>query len=721
MNAAAAGWFRRLQVRHCLVGRVRFQYACAPDAPRDAASLERMVIALHGVERVRVNPRAASLLVWFDPALTDVSRLSVALRAMPVPPSLSAPESAQAQAHGASLALTGAALLVSRSLRAGLQAPTSFGAALPLLGEALDDFIEHGITSHVLEAVAVGISIGRKDYFAANTTSFLLALGEYLEARIARRSDNMLCRLLMPTNEAVWVERRGREECLPPEQVRTGDTVIAATGTVIAVDGTVLGGEALVNEATMTGESVPVMRRRGDGVLSGTTVEEGRLRIYAERVGAQAAAARIAEFVQRSLTSKSDTQLAASRMADRLVPMVLALAALTWMASRDWQRVAAVLQADYSCALKLATPVAFKAAMYAAGRSGILVKGAQALERLAEADSFVFDKTGTLTHGRLEVTDSVALASGYRPEDLLNLAASVEEHYFHPLARAVVEASQQLDASRHFDHTEVEFIVAHGVASEIDGRRIVVGSRHFLEDHEGICVRTHAQTIETLARRGRTLLYVGYDQQLLGVIGLRDTLRENTAHTLARLRAQGVRHIAMITGDCADNAQALARQLGLDAFYADVLPEDKAAIVEQMRAQGARVAFVGDGVNDAPALSCAHVGISMHRGADIARLASDIALLEDDIARVADACALAQGNRRRVNNNFRLAVGLNSAILGAAAFGWLRPVSTSMLHNGSTIGILLHALLGARLPGARRSRSWQARERMPLQEKATCC
>ncbi|MBQ1657251.1 MAG: heavy metal translocating P-type ATPase, partial [Rhodocyclaceae bacterium] len=522
---------------------------------------------------------------WFDPAQTDVARLGAALRAMPVPPSLSAPESAQAQAHGASLALTGAALLVSRSLRAGLQAPTSFGAALPLLGEALDDFIEHGITSHVLEAVAVGISIGRKDYFAANTTSFLLALGEYLEARIARRSDNMLCRLLLPTSDAVWVERRGREERLPPEQVRTGDTVIAATGTVIPVDGTVLGGEALVNEATMTGESVPVMRRRGDGVLSGTTVEEGRLRIYAERVGAQAAAARIAEFVQRSLTSKSDTQLAASRMADRLVPMVLALAALTWMASRDWQRVAAVLQADYSCALKLATPVAFKAAMYAAGRAGILVKGAQALERLAEADTFVFDKTGMLTHGRLEVTDSVALASGYRPEDLLNLAASVEEHYFHPLARAVVEASQQLDASRHFDHTEVEFIVAHGVASEIDGRRIVVGSRHFLEDHEGICVRPHAQTIASLARRGRTLLYVGYDQQLLGVIGLRDTLRENTVATLARLRAQGVRHIAMITGDCADNAQALARQLGLDAFYADVLPEDKAAIVEQMRAQ----------------------------------------------------------------------------------------------------------------------------------------
>lgn len=350
-----------------------------------------------------------------------------------------------------------------RAVRVARARRSASGAALPLLGEALDDFIEHGITSHVLEAVAVGISIGRKDYFAANTTSFLLALGEYLEARIARRSDNMLCRLLMPAPDAVWVERCGREERLSPAELKTGDTVIAATGTVIAVDGTVLGGEALVNEATMTGESVPVMRRRGDAVLSGTMVEEGRLRIYAERVGAQAAVSRIAEFVQRSLTSKSDTQLAASRMADRLVPMVL----------------------------------------------------------------------------------------------------------------------------------------------------------------------------------------------------------------------------------------ALARQLGLDAFYADVLPEDKAAILEQMRAAGARVAFVGDGVNDAPALSCAHVGISMHRGAQIARMVSDIALLEDDIARVADARALAQGNRRRVNNNFRLTVGLNSAILTAAAFGWLRPVSASMLHNGSTIGILLHALLGA--------------------------
>ncbi len=698
----SGGWVSALEPVHATRGRVRWRYACRPGAPADPHALERAVATVAGVRKARTNAAARALVVEFDAAQTSAERIALDILRM-VPAQARKAGARNGEPSVAPVALSAATLLATRSLQPGLQAPVAFGTAIPLLGEAVDDFLEKGVTSHVLEAMAVAISIGRRDYLAANTTSFLLALGEYLESSIERRSDDLLKHLLKPAVDEIWVERDGAEIQIEAAEVRVGDTVIAATGSMIAVDGTVLGGEAMVNEATMTGESVPVARRRGDAVLSGTLVQEGRLRIYAEKVGAQAAAARIADFVEQSLAVKSTTQLEASRMADRLVPIVLGLAGATWLVSRDWERVAAVLQADYSCALKLSTPVAFKSAMYTAGKSGMLVKGAKALERLAEADTFVFDKTGTLSTGKLEVTDSVAFKPGYSPEDLINLAASVEEHYFHPLALAVVEASRRLDSPRHFDHKEVEFIVAHGVASVIDGRRIVVGSRHFVEDDEGIPVAEHREVIDRLHLEGKTLLYIGFGGELLGVLALRDGLRANSAGTIRRLRRLGVKRVLMLTGDHPERARAMAEELGLDDFHAGLLPQDKADILQRLAAEGARIAFVGDGVNDAPALSGAHVGISMHNGADVARLASDLALLEDDIARVADAKALALATRRLIDSNFKLTVGLNTTILSAAAFGLLTPIAASALHNGTTIAILLRALAGAGLPRDRRT------------------
>ncbi|WP_412851603.1 heavy metal translocating P-type ATPase [Ectothiorhodospira shaposhnikovii] len=690
-----APWFARLEPVHAVAGRIRLRYWCRPGMPLEPHRIERAVESLQGVCRVRVNRRIQCLVIHYEDGLTDPVHLESALLSLTAPAvSLTAP---LPERHGSGLAavgLSGAVMLLSRWLPLWLRLPLTLLTALPVAGEAVQDLFRKGISSHVLEALAVVISIGRRDYFAANTTIFLLALGEYLEHTIERRSDELLKHLLHPADAEVWVERGGVEVLISAREVRVGDTVIAATGTVIPVDGTVLGGEALVNEATMTGESVPVIRRRGDPALSGTLVEEGRIRIYAEKVGHHAAAARIADFVEQSLNVKSHTQLEASQLADRLVPMVLGLSAGTWAVSRDWNRVAAVLQADYSCALKLATPVAFKSSMYRAGKTGMLVKGAGALERLAEADTVVFDKTGTLTCGELEVTDSIAFDAAFTSEDLINLAASVEEHYFHPLAIAVVEAAERLPHQQHFNHKEVEFIVAHGVASVIDDKRIVVGSRHFLEEHEGIAIAPQTQVIESLKRQGKTLLYIGFGGELLGVLGLKDRLRHNSADTVARLRGLGIERIYMLTGDHEDRAGEMAALLGLDGYHAELLPEDKARILQELSAQGARIAFVGDGINDAPALSGAHVGIAMHQGAEIARLAADITLLEDDIARVADARALALSTRGLIDSNFRLTVGLNTAILSAAAFGWLSPVAASLLHNGSTIAILLRALSG---------------------------
>lgn len=690
-----SAWFVSVERVHQTHGRARWHYRFRPKTPQSAKDVTLAASNLPGVLTARVNAKAHSLVVKFDLSVTDADTIESHLRHLAPPPVLRSGKSGTVDIGLEPVIASLIPLLGARYLPETLKTTVTLAAARPMLTHALADLKENGLTSHVLEAMAVSISIARKDYLAANTTNFMLALGEYLEESIARRSEGLLKHLVHPVSDEVWVEKVGQEILTPANEIEVGDTVVAVTGTVIPIDGTVLGGEATINEASMTGESTPVVKVRGDAVLSGTLIEEGRIRIYAEHVGSKTAAARIADYVEQSLTAKSDAQLQASRLADRLVPAVLGLAGASFVLTRDWERTASVLQADYSCALKLATPVAFKSSMYAGGKSGILFKGATAVERLAEADTVVFDKTGTLTTGLLQVTDSIALDNAFTPDDLICLAASVEEHYFHPLAIAVVTAARNAHG-RHFDHTEVEFVVAHGVASEVDGKRIVIGSRHFVEEDEGISVAGHAKTIRRLYREGKTLLYIGYGGRLIGLLALKDKLRDNSAETIARLRSLGVKRILMLTGDHCERADELAKALGIDEFHAELLPEDKAGIIERMTAAGARIAFVGDGINDAPALAGAHVGIAMQKGADIARLSADIALLEDDIARVADAKGIANGAMRLIDTNYRLAVGLNTAILGAAALGVLRPIAAATLHNGTTIGILLNAFLGGK-------------------------
>ncbi|PKU24718.1 heavy metal translocating P-type ATPase [Telmatospirillum siberiense] len=683
-------WFIAVDIVHRVPGRLRLRYRCRAGTPAEAACIRRAAAEIDGVLAARVNPAVHALILSFDPARTDAPDLRRAVMALR-PPAVAEPSAGETDGGGRQVAVGLLALAGSGRLPPPARLAVTAAAAVPVLRHAARDLAGTGVTSHVLEGVAVAISLARGDYLAANTTTFMLALGEYLENSIARRSDALLKHLLRPTGDEVWILREGQEVSVPATAVAVGDTVIVGAGAVVPVDGTVLSGEGTVNQAAMTGESVPTVKGRGDAMLSGTVVEEGRLAIYAEHVGPHTAAARIARYVEQSLEAKSRTQMEASRLADRLVPAVLGMAGASFVISGDWRRAASVLQADYSCALKLATPVAFKSAMYGAGKAGILVKGADVLERLAEADTFIFDKTGTLTSGILQVTDAITFDSAYSADDLICLAASVEEHYFHPLALAVVAAARET-RYRHFDHQDVEFIVAHGVTSIVDGKRIVVGSRHFVEEDEGIDIGPHRRVVDRLYRDGKTLLFIGFGGTLLGILALKDAVRDASAGTVARLRRLGVKRILLLTGDHHERAAEMAGQLGLDGFHAELLPEDKSRIIEELSREGARIAFVGDGINDAPALAGAHIGIAMQKGADIARLTADVALLEDDIACVADAKAIANAAMDRVAANYRLTVGLNSAILAAAAFGLLSPIATALLHNGATVAILLNAL-----------------------------
>ena len=446
----------------------------------------------------------------------------------------------------------------------------------------------------------------------------------------------------------------------------------------------------------MTGEAEPVPKSRGDRVISGTVVDEGRIKIWAENVGADTATARIKDYIQSSLNEKSAIGLKATKLADKLVPVTLSLAGVSYLINRDMNSVASVLQADYSCALKLATPVAFKSSISKAGRNGILIKGAKAIEALSAADTFVFDKTGTLTHGRLSVVEIYSFKQGFSDADILNLTASAEEHYFHPVAEAIVEAAKTR-GFHHIHHDEVEFIVAHGVKTGMNGKEVVIGSRHFLEDDEMIDFSAHEETIQKALNSGLTLLYIGYDKELVGVIAMKDDMRENAADMIARLRNLGVKEIIMLSGDIKSKAEEVGRELGCDRVFAECLPTDKAEIIERLKAEGKNVAFIGDGINDAPSLTKANVGISMHKGADIAKATADISLLKDDIMSVAIAKELAVKTMKLIGSNFNSTVGINTAILSAATLGMLNPIATAILHNGTTIWLLLNSMKGVKI------------------------
>jgi heavy metal translocating P-type ATPase len=592
----------------------------------------------------------------------------------------------------------GAMALEVLSSNENLKFTASSLAYTPWFIDGVKEFFTEGLTSRVLEATAIGVSIARKDYLAANGTTLMLEVGEYMEDTITHQSDDLIKELSKPNIKEAWIEvvEDGKEflKQVRASKIEVGDIVVIGAGETIPVDGHVLVGNASVNQVSMTGESEPIKRGRGDRVISGTVVEDGRIKIWAEHVGEHTATARIEKYITSSLNEKSDIGLKATRLADKLVPVTLSLAGLSYFVAKDpVEAVASVLQADYSCALKLATPVAFKSSISKAGKDGILIKGAKSIENLAEVDTFVFDKTGTLTHGELEVVGIESFDDEWGEEKILNLTASAEEHYFHPVAEAVVKAAKN-KGFVHMHHEEVEFIVAHGVKTVVDGKEVIIGSRHFLEDDENIDFVNFNES--KYSTEEYAILYIGYDKKLLGTIIMVDKVRENAKSVLKRLKDLGVKKTVMLTGDVEAKADKLAKEVGIDEVYSNLKPTDKADIVSKLQSQGLKVAFVGDGINDTPALISSDVGISMSKGADIAKVSADVSLLKDDISAVADVKELSVKTIELVKRNFDLTIGINSGILTGATFGLFSPLTTAILHNGTTIGLLLNSIRGVK-------------------------
>ena len=660
----------------------------------DESRLEARISEFRYAKSVRVNKKAKSVIIGFESNFDEIKEFIENLPIENFNKQKVSPNKSKIYKAATALAVTP---FIADN---GAKALSSLIAAAPLLKEGASEALKGGITSKVLEATAVGVSLARRDFLAANSTNLMLTIGEYMEESAVHRSDDLIKELARPNIEEVWIEvnNHGKKSLkkIATADVKVGDIVVVGAGESIGIDGYIVEGTASVNQVSMTGEAEPVKKERGDRVMSGTVVEDGRIKIWAESIASESATARIKSYIQSSLNEKSAVGLKATKLADKLVPVTLSLAGVSYLLSRDMTRVASVLQADYSCALKLATPVAFKSSISKAGRNGVLIKGAKAIEALASADTFVFDKTGTLTHGSLSVVKVHSFKKEFTEAQLLNLTASAEEHYFHPVAEAIVKAAREI-GFHHIHHDEVEFIVAHGVKTYVGGKEVVIGSRHFLEDDEQISFSKHEKIIKNEVDSGLTLLYVGYDKELLGVIAMRDTMRENAAQTLARLRKLGVKELIMLTGDVQSKAGQVASELGIDRVYANCLPTDKAGIIEQLKAEGKKVAFVGDGINDAPSLTKAHVGISMQKGADIAKATADISLLKDDIGSVAVAKDAANKTIKLINANFNATVGINSLILAGATFGFFNPIATAVLHNGTTIGLLANSMKGVKL------------------------
>ena len=543
----------------------------------------------------------------------------------------------------------------------------------------------------VLDALSIGVSLLRGDFGTAGSVMFLLNLGSLLEEWTRKKSLDDLARSMALNVDKVWVRSQGTEVLVPLTKVRSGDEVVVRSGNMIPLDGTVLEGEAMVNQAALTGEAMPVRKAEGATLYAGTVVEEGECVFIAKAEGGSNRYDKIVAMIEESEKLKSSTENRALVLADKLVPWCLGATVVTYLLTRNATRAISCLMVDFSCALKLSMPLAVLSAMRECGSYHITVKGGKYLEALSQADTIVFDKTGTLTRATPQVVEVVPF-SGCNEREVLQLAACLEEHFPHSMANAVVRAAKEHGISHEEMHSEVEYIVAHGIASRVGGQRVVIGSHHFVFEDEKCTIPAAEQQKFDALKPAYSHLYMAASGQLVGVICISDPLRPEAAAVLNGLRALGIRNTVMMTGDSERTAAAIAKQVGVDRFFAEVLPEDKANFVQQAKAEGHTVVMIGDGINDSPALSAADIGIAINSGAAIAREIADVTIKADSLEELVALKAIANSLQKRVHANYRFVLTFNSALIALGALGILQPASSAMLHNLSTIGISLKSM-----------------------------
>ncbi len=672
-------------------GRLRLALTLPRFPAVDRCGVEAQFRDLAGVEEVSFSPRTGTLLVRHDRKQTTRSAILEQISAAPIPATRRPRPASELEIKKQTAIRSGLLLLARPLIPPPVRPILAIYGALPIFKRGLVAVRERKLNVDLLDASAVGAAMATREFFTASLITALLKFGEYLEEWTRGESRRLLSDMFHTGDEWAWVVREGEEVRLPLEEVVEGDTVIVRIGGLIPVDGTVLEGEALVNQSSLTGEGLPVAKRKGLSVYAGTAIEEGGLRVLATQVGDKTRAARVVKTIEAAETVKAESQSKSEEMAERIVPYSFLLSGLTFLVTGSISRSAAVLLVDYSCAIKLSTPLAILTSLARSARHRVLIKGGKYLEKLAHADAFVLDKTGTLTEATPEVAEVVNF-QGFTREFVLKQAACVEEHFPHPVANAVVRQSEREGLSHAEEHAEVEYVLAHGIASWLQGKRIVVGSRHFVHEDEGIDVSVGESYVKTFSARGNSILYVAVGGKLAGLIAIHDPLRQDAKHFVAALMEGGIERVVMLTGDNEATARTIAASLGIGEYHAQAMPDRKVEVVRDLQDQGFTVAMVGDGINDSPALSQADVGISMRHGADIAREACDVLLLDGTLEDILTARAVSREAMDLVEHNFRTIVAVNSAALLLAVTGAAPPVFSATIHNLSTLLVGLRSL-----------------------------
>ena len=543
----------------------------------------------------------------------------------------------------------------------------------------------------VLDATAISVSVFRKDFATADSVMFLLGIGGIIEEWTHKKSVGDLARSMSLNVKKVWLKREDQEILVKSSEVQPGDEIIVHMGNVIPFDGEVSDGEGMVNQASLTGEAMPVRRVSGQSVYAGTVLEEGELQIRVKAVTGSTRYEKIVGMIENSEKLKSSVEGKAEHLADRLVPYTLLGTGVAWLLTRNVTRTLSVLMVDFSCALKLAMPITVLSAIREAGENHITVKGGKFLEAVADADTIVFDKTGTLTKATPTVKDVVVFGE-YPKEEALRVAACLEEHFPHSMAKAVVDAAKECNLSHEEMHSKVEYIVAHGISSYINDKKVVIGSSHFVfEDEECTIDPQYQDRYDTLPSE-YSHLYLAIEHKLAAVICIEDPLREEAAEMVKSLKAAGITKVVMMTGDSERTAAAIAKRVGVDEYYAEVLPEDKANFVEKEKVEGRKVIMIGDGINDSPALSAADAGIAISDGAEIAREIADITIAADDLREVVTLKLLSNLMLKRIHRNYRSIVGINSGLIALGVTGMIQPTMSALLHNTSTLLISLRSM-----------------------------
>lgn len=561
------------------------------------------------------------------------------------------------------------------------------------------EYIWHGIRClmhgkievPVLDATAISVSVFRRDYATAGSVMFLLGIGEIIEEWTHKKSVGDLARSMSLNVNKVWLKRNEQEILVKSSDIEPGDHVVIRMGNVIPFDGEVVTGEGMVNQASLTGESLPVRRSVGQSVFAGTVLEEGEIEVLVKAVSGSTRFEKIVTMIEDSEKLKSSVEGKAEHLADRLVPYTLLGTGAVWLLTRNITKTLSVLMVDFSCALKLAMPITVLSAIREAGENNITVKGGKFLEAVADADTIVFDKTGTLTKATPTVKEIVAF-SEYSENDLLRIAACLEEHFPHSMAKAVVDAAKERHLSHEEMHSKVEYVVAHGISSSIDNRKVLIGSSHFIFEDEGCTIPSEYQERYDSLKPEYSHLYLAIEKQLVAVICIEDPLREEATEMVRDLKKAGIRKVVMMTGDSERTAAAIAKRVGVDEYYAEVLPEDKANFVEKEKSEGRKVIMIGDGINDSPALSAADAGIAISDGAEIAREIADITIAADDLREVVTLKLLANAMMKRIHMNYRNIVGINSGLILLGVTGIVQPTVSALLHNASTLMISLGSM-----------------------------